>query len=139
MIFVEMGQFKSLRETEKGQKRIARSILLAHKVPQTINKFLVLVEGIDDLPIYRKFFDMNKVDIKDCNGCEHVKVVHDTIKQEREGNKPFLSILDSDFNQLNGNVPLIVMSSIQIIMILNYLYQVISRFVTKSLRICSQK
>lgn len=100
-----MGQFKSLRETEKGQKRIARSILLAHKVPQTINKFLVLVEGIDDLPIYRKFFDMNKVDIKDCNGCEHVKVVHDTIKQEREGNKPFLSILDSDFNQLNGNVP----------------------------------
>lgn len=105
MIFVKMGQFKSLRETEKGQKRIARSILLAHKVPQTINKFLVLVEGIDDLPIYRKFFDMNKVDIKDCNGCEHVKVVHDTIKQEREGNKPFLSILDSDFNQLNGNVP----------------------------------
>lgn len=100
-----MGQFKSLRETEKGQKRIARSILLAHKVPQTINKFLVLVEGIDDLPIYRKFFDMNKVDIKDCNGCEHVKVVHDTIKQEREGNKPFLSILDGDFNQLNGNVP----------------------------------
>lgn len=105
MIFVKMGQFKSLRETEKGQKRIARSILLAHKVPQTINKFLVLVEGIDDLPIYRKFFDMNNVDIKDCNGCEHVKVVHDTIKQEREGNKPFLSILDSDFNQLNGNVP----------------------------------
>lgn len=105
MIFVKMGQFKSLRETEKGQKRIARSILLAHKVPQTINKFLVLVEGIDDLPIYRKFFDMNKVDIKDCNGCEHVKVVHDTIKQEREGNKPFLSILDGDFNQLNGNVP----------------------------------
>ena len=105
MIFVKMGQFKSLRETEKGQKRIARAILLAHKVPQTINKFLVLVEGIDDLPIYRKFFDMNKVDIKDCNGCEHVKVVHDTIKQEREGNKPFLSILDSDFNQLNGNVP----------------------------------
>ena len=105
MIFVKMGQFKSLRETEKGQKRIARSILLAHKVPQTINKFLVLVEGIDDLPIYRKFFEMNKVDIKDCNGCEHVKVVHDTIKQEREGNKPFLSILDSDFNQLNGNVP----------------------------------
>lgn len=105
MIFVKMGQFKSLRETEKGQKRIARSILLAHKVPQTINKFLVLVEEIDDLPIYRKFFDMNKVDIKDCNGCEHVKVVHDTIKQEREGNKPFLSILDSDFNQLNGNVP----------------------------------
>ena len=105
MIFVKMGQFKSLRETEKGQKRIARSILLAHKVPQTINKFLVLVEGIDDLPIYRKFFDMNKVDIKDCNGCEHVKVVHDTIKQEREGNKPFLSILDGDFNLLNGNVP----------------------------------
>ena len=32
MIFVKMGQFKSLRETEKGQKRIARSILLAHKV-----------------------------------------------------------------------------------------------------------
>lgn len=96
-----MGQFKSLRETEKGQKRIARSILLAHKVPQTINKFLVLVEGIDDLPIYRKFFDMNKVDIKDCNGCDHVKAVHDTIKQEREINKPFLSILDSDFNQLN--------------------------------------
>ena len=105
MIFVKMGQFKSLRETEKGQKRIARSILLAHKIPQTINKFLVLVERINDLPIYRKFFDMNKVDIKDCNGCEHVKVVHDTIKQEREGNKPFLSILDSDFNQLNGNVP----------------------------------
>lgn len=105
MIFVKMGQFKSLRETEKGQKRIARSIIMSHKVPQTINKFLVLVEGIDDLPIYSKFFDVNKVDIKDCNGCEHVKVVHDTIKQEREGNKPFLSILDSDFNQLNGNVP----------------------------------
>ena len=103
MIFVEMGQFKSLRETEKGQKRIARSILLAHKVPQTINKFLVLVEGIDDLPIYRKFFDMNKVDIKDCNGCEHVRMVHDTIKQESK--MAFISILDADFNQLNGVPP----------------------------------
>ena len=105
MIFVKMGKFNSLRETDKGQKRIARSILLAHKVPQTIHKFLVLVEGIDDLPICRKYFDLNKVDIKDCNGCKHVKAVHDTIKQERVGNKPFLSILDSDFNQLNGNAP----------------------------------
>lgn len=103
MIFVKMGQFKSLRETEKGQKRIARSIIMSHKVPQTINKFLVLVEGIDDLPIYSKFFDVNKVDIKDCNGCDHVKAVHDTIKQESK--MAFISILDADFNQLNGVPP----------------------------------
>lgn len=68
-----MGKFRSLRETESGQKRIARSIILAHKMPLTISKFLVLVEGIDDVAIYNKFFNMDEVDIKDCNGCEHVK------------------------------------------------------------------
>ena len=103
MIFVKMGKFRSLRETESGQKRIARSIILAHKMPLTISKFLVLVEGIDDVAIYNKFFNMDEVDIKDCNGCEHVKTVHETIKKET--NYRFLSILDSDFKRLDGIDP----------------------------------
>lgn len=78
-----MAKFKSLRETDRGQRRIARSVILAHKVPKTIHKFLVLVEGIDDLPIYYKFFNIDVVDIKDCNGCEHVNTVHETIKMRQ--------------------------------------------------------
>lgn len=103
MIFVKMAKFKSLRETDRGQRRIARSVILAHKVPKTIHKFLVLVEGIDDLPIYYKFFNIDVVDIKDCNGCEHVNTVHETIKNET--NFKFLSILDSDFKRLDGIEP----------------------------------
>lgn len=98
-----MAKFKSLRETDRGQRRIARSVILAHKVPKTIHKFLVLVEGIDDLPIYYKFFNIDVVDIKDCNGCEHVNTVHETIKNET--NFKFLSILDSDFKRLDGIEP----------------------------------
>ena len=103
MIFVKMGKFKSLKEIDSGQKRIARSIILGHKMPSTISKFLVLVEGIDDVVIYNNFFNIDEVDIKDCNGCDHVKTVHETIKEET--NYRFLSILDSDFKRLDGIEP----------------------------------
>ena len=59
----------------------------------------MLVEGVDDVPVYSVFLDEDKVDFKDCNGCENVEKQHWTL--EKELGKKFISILDSDFRFMN--------------------------------------
>ena len=94
-------KFESLRTVAERNNLVARSAILAHKVDKkTIKKLLVLVEGVDDKPVYSVFLDVDKVDFKDCNGCLNVKNQHNTLKKEL-GAK-FISILDSDFERMEG-------------------------------------
>lgn len=95
-----MENFAILREIAKGHKLIARNIILSHKTCDRIGKFLILVEGVDDIDIYKHFFKEDKVDLHDCHGCEVVDSVHKIIGSETGWS--FLSILDSDFKRLEG-------------------------------------
>lgn len=95
-----MENFAILREIAKGHKLIARNIILSHKTSDRIGKFLILVEGVDDIDVYEHFFQLDKVDIHDCHGCEVVDSVHKIISSETGWR--FLSILDSDFKRVDG-------------------------------------
>lgn len=101
MIFVKMVVFKSLKAIVEESAIPAREAILAHKSDKkTIEKLLVLVEGVDDVPVYSVFLDEDKVDFKDCNGCENVEKQHWTL--EKELGKKFISILDSDFRFMDS-------------------------------------
>ena len=96
-----MEPFKSLREAGEERNITAREAILAHKSDkQTIRKLVVLIEGIDDKPVYSVFLNEEKVDFKDCNGCINVERQHDTLKKELKSR--FITILDSDFRRLDG-------------------------------------
>lgn len=75
---------------------------MAHKTPERFNKVLVLVEGIDDIPVYEVFFKRNVIDIQDCHGCEVLEKVHLIIEKETKWKK-YLSIRDSDFLVLSNS------------------------------------
>lgn len=100
MIYVNMENYKSLKESALDKKHIARSIILSHKTPEKVGKVIVLVEGKDDICLYEKFFKDDTVDIHDCHGCDIVESVHNTFEQETS-NKKFVSIFDSDFKRIN--------------------------------------
>lgn len=90
-----MKKYTTLKDIACGHLLIARTIMMTHKTPERIKKFLVLVEGTDDSPVYEVFFDKNVVDIQDCHGCDVVEDVHQIIKSET--NWKYLSIRDCDF------------------------------------------
>lgn len=95
--------FKSLRTITEESNLVAREAMLAHKADKrTIKKILVLIEGIDDKPVYSVFLDDGKVDFKDCNGCLNVEKQHNTLKKEHSST--FLSILDSDFKRMESKL-----------------------------------
>ena len=99
MIYAKMNNYITLKSISYNHKSIARQIILSHKNVDTINQLLVLVEGYDDRDVYQTFFANNKVDIKDCLGCDAVISVHKTIKKETKWK--YISILDSDFKRLD--------------------------------------
>ena len=101
MTCVRMEKFKPLKDVTEQNNLIARGIVLAHKSDKiTINKPVVLLEGLDDIPVYSVFIDKNSVDFKDCNGCINVEKCHSILKKEMKSK--FITILDSDFKRLNG-------------------------------------
>ena len=82
---------------------VANDIIMQWKSPGLANKVLVLVEGKNDYVFYFKFFDQSTAEIKDCNGCKGVVTVYQCLQQN--ANFKNISIKDSDFERLNGNLP----------------------------------
>lgn len=67
---------------------------------RTIGKFTVLVEGIDDVKVYEKFFLKEKVIVCPTNGCAKlVELVDGLNKIHLESN--FIGIKDADYDVLN--------------------------------------
>jgi hypothetical protein len=67
---------------------------------RTIGKFTVLVEGIDDVKVYEKFFLKEKVIVYPTNGCAKlVELVDGLNKNHLESN--FIGIKDADYDVLN--------------------------------------
>lgn len=95
-----MEYVRSLRESVTAED-IADGIILSHKgSKETLAKTIVLVEGKDDVDVYKSFLNENKVDIQDCCGCNKVREVHHDMKKKHSS--PYFSILDSDFIRLSG-------------------------------------
>lgn len=64
------------------------------------NRIIVLVEGYDDMKVYQKFFDTEKVDMQPVNTCHKIigvmpLVCSDTMLKER-----VIAIKDADFDHL---------------------------------------
>ena len=97
---MRMTKYTTLKDISSGQEFIASTIMLAHKTPQNMNKVLVLVEGLDDISVYEKFFNKNSVDFQDCHGCEVVETVHQIIKSKTHWK--YISIRDCDFLVLSS-------------------------------------
>ena len=67
---------------------------------RSLGKFSVLVEGIDDVIVYEKFFVRDKVEVCQTNGCAKlVELVEGLDKKHLEND--FIGIKDSDFDVLN--------------------------------------
>ena len=74
------------------------------KSPAFANKVLVLVEGPTDKLFYYKFFNNDAAAVRDCGGCKKVIEIHKGL-QGRKGIVN-ITIKDSDFERLNGNLTL---------------------------------
>lgn len=94
-----MENVRSLRESVTAGN-IADGIILSHKGSKdTLAKIIVLVEGKDDIDVYKSFLDEDKVDFQSRDGCSKVREVHRYMMKMYKS--PFISILDSDFIRLS--------------------------------------
>lgn len=88
----------SLKEYTKDND-IINEIRLSLKSPSGKNKVWILVEGIDDIKIYSKFFITDKVKFKEVPGaCEKIGPIVDILIKET---RQVIGIKDADFLRLN--------------------------------------
>lgn len=66
----------------------------------SINKFTVLVEGIDDIKVYEKFFSKEKVNVYQTNGCAKLVELVEKLDSLNLEDK-FIGIKDADYDVLN--------------------------------------
>lgn len=66
----------------------------------SINKFTVLVEGIDDIKVYEKFFSKEKVNVYQTNGCAKLVELVEKLDSQNLEDK-FIGIKDADYDVLN--------------------------------------
>lgn len=90
-------------KSQMTPESVANDIIMQWKSPGVANKVLVLVEGKDDRTFYFKFFNQSTAEIKYCNGCRKVTLIHQHL--QRNAKFKNIAIKDSDFERLNGNPP----------------------------------
>ena len=93
----------SLKSKVTPEMKVDEFIML-WKSPAFANKVLVLVEGPTDRLFYYKFFNDAAATVRDCGGCKKVIEIHKGL-QSRKGIVN-ITIKDSDFERLNGNLTL---------------------------------
>jgi len=88
----------SLRETanELSSKLVAIRLIL--KYPSNEEKAFVLLEGETDIRLFKKLFDLNKVEVESLNGKEKVIQALQTLLGE--GYSQIIAIKDADFDHL---------------------------------------
>lgn len=100
MIYVKMARLPcNLRQT--AEEIYDGYLHLRLSMPDAHNKVIVLVEGKDDVPFYRKFFKSDNVLVAPCFGCGFVPQIQAYLKKSKKLNH-CLVIIDSDFSNLTG-------------------------------------
>ena len=92
---------KSLKRYTDEKPVRASVIIQQWKTPQNKDKYLVLVEGKDDLDVFEQLFKSDKCGFRDCWGCKRVVDIHQEITQKSR--IKHISILDSDFRRVEGD------------------------------------
>ena len=82
-------------------KSVITRILMTLKSPVYENKVLAVVEGNDDTKVFRKFFNLNVVDVIAVEGKERIKGLFSTVDPKYSGR--LFAIKDADFDHIIGH------------------------------------